>query len=130
MCMICTHLQIYIGGDSEGLEMLADDPGAPRDPNWTLNPGAVIEEACLSDFKAIHMTGICISFVFNSTRSLLVLTNLTKLQNLGPGQIEGIVQMTNVQQITISVYLHFLLLCHCLQGFFLRVVKTWDSVVK
>ncbi|WAR26092.1 RELN-like protein [Mya arenaria] len=48
---------VYIGGDYDGVEMLADDPGAPRDSTWTLTPGAVIEPVCGSLFNALHFTG-------------------------------------------------------------------------
>lgn len=49
--------QIYIGGDYDGEPMLADEPAAPKDPNWTLNPGGVIEPVCGSQFDAIDFIG-------------------------------------------------------------------------
>ncbi|KAH3803341.1 hypothetical protein DPMN_131599 [Dreissena polymorpha] len=49
--------EIYIDGDHEGEDMLADDPESPRDPIWTLTPGAVIEPVCGSTFDALHFTG-------------------------------------------------------------------------
>ncbi|XP_052779173.1 reelin-like isoform X2 [Mya arenaria] len=49
--------EVYIGGDYDGVEMLADDPGAPRDSTWTLTPGAVIEPVCGSLFNTLHFTG-------------------------------------------------------------------------
>ena len=37
--------------------MLADDPGAPRDPTWTMNPGGIIEKKCEAEFDAMHYKG-------------------------------------------------------------------------
>lgn len=56
---MCFVFQIYIGGDNDGAKMLADQPTAPLDPNWTLTPGAVIEEVCGAPFEALHFTGKC-----------------------------------------------------------------------
>ncbi|WAR26097.1 RELN-like protein [Mya arenaria] len=44
---------VYIGGDFDGVEMLADHPGAPRDSTWTLTPGAVIEPLLYSHDKGV-----------------------------------------------------------------------------
>ncbi|XP_045165547.2 reelin-like [Mercenaria mercenaria] len=49
--------EIYVGGNFEGEPMLADDPKAPKDPNWTLNPGGVIELVCGEEFDAIDFIG-------------------------------------------------------------------------
>ncbi|XP_060574508.1 reelin-like isoform X2 [Ruditapes philippinarum] len=49
--------EIYIGGDNEGEQMLADHPTSPKDPNWLLNPGAVIKPVCGKGFDAIDFVG-------------------------------------------------------------------------
>lgn len=60
-CILC--VQIYIGGDYEGVEMLADQPAALSDPNWTLTPGAVVEEVCDAPFEALHFIGITLDLL-------------------------------------------------------------------
>ena len=40
--------------------MLADDPGAPRDSSWTMNPGAVIQKECDSESEVMHYKGQCL----------------------------------------------------------------------
>ena len=54
-CFYC--LQIYIGGDFDGVKILADEPAAPLDSNWVLTPGAVLEEVCDASFEALHFIG-------------------------------------------------------------------------
>jgi hypothetical protein len=55
-------IQIYIGGDNEGEQMLADHPTSPKDPNWLLNPGAVIKPVCGKGFDAIDFVGMLFYF--------------------------------------------------------------------
>ena len=46
--------------------MLADDPGAPRDSSWTMNPGGTIEKKCEAEFDAMHYKGECHSAYYFS----------------------------------------------------------------
>ena len=69
ICLYFTYFhitQIYIGGDYDGVEMLADDPGAPRDSSWTMNPGGTIEKKCEAEFDAMHYKGECHSAYYFS----------------------------------------------------------------
>ncbi|KAL4226959.1 hypothetical protein ACF0H5_014936 [Mactra antiquata] len=49
--------EIYIGGDYDGVPMLADEPAGPSDPAWVLHPGSDMKPECGSHFNTINFVG-------------------------------------------------------------------------
>ncbi|CAG5116142.1 unnamed protein product, partial [Candidula unifasciata] len=46
--------QIYIGGKSDGEDILQDEPGQPLNTTWLEHPGAKVQPFCKSDGATIH----------------------------------------------------------------------------
>jgi hypothetical protein len=55
--MVLSFLQIYIGGDIYGEELLQDDPMTPKDDSWLMYPGGTVETVCDSPMAALHFNG-------------------------------------------------------------------------
>ena len=58
--------------------MLADDPGAPRDSSWTMNPGGAIEKECHSKYDVMHYKGECLNLMSCVVCTTLMLSLLGK----------------------------------------------------
>lgn len=59
------NLQIYAGGDIDGIEMLQDEPKRIQDDSsWLLKPGAEIKKVCDSPTDTFSFEGDFILFLF------------------------------------------------------------------